>query len=241
MSQLLTPVIYPDSDGQPMSDNTKQFRWIVTIKENLEAMFAENPDVFVAGDLLWYPVEGDNTIRRAPDALVAVGRPKGDRGSYQQWQEGGVAPQVVFEILSPGNRPGEMIAKFQFYDRYGVEEYYLYDPDKIDLTGWERQNGALQEIPNIQGWVSPRLGVRYQVNTELEIFLPSGQPFLTFQEIAAKAKLAEENANLARQRAELEQQRADSESLRAEESDRKVQLLTAKLVEMGIDPNNILG
>lgn len=241
MSQLLTPVIYPDNDGQPMSDNTKQFRWIVTIKENLEAMFAENPDVFVAGDLLWYPVEGDNTIRRAPDALVAVGRPKGDRGSYQQWQEGGVAPQVVFEILSPGNRPGEMIAKFQFYDRYGVEEYYLYDPDKIDLTGWERQNGALQEIPNIQGWVSPRLGVRYQVNTELEIFLPSGQPFLTFQEIAAKAKLAEENANLARQRAELEQQRADSESLRAEESDRKVQLLTAKLVEMGIDPNNILG
>lgn len=28
-------IIYPDSDGQPMADNTKQFRWIVTIKENL--------------------------------------------------------------------------------------------------------------------------------------------------------------------------------------------------------------
>ena len=232
MSQLLIPVIYPDSDSQPMSDNTKQFRWIVTIKENLEAMFAENIDVFVAGDLLWYPVEGDNTIRRAPDTLVAFGRPKGDRGSYQQWQENGIAPQVVFEILSPGNRPGEMIAKFQFYDRYGVKEYYLYDPDKIDLTGWERRNGALQEIPSMQGWVSPQLGIRYEINAELEIFLPSGEPFLTFQEIAAKAKLAE-------QRAELEQQRADSESQRAEESDRKVQLLTAKLVELGIDPGDI--
>jgi Uma2 family endonuclease len=232
MAQLLTPVSYPDSDGQSMSDNTKQFRWIVTIKENLDAMFAEDPNVFVAGDLLWYPVEGNNTIRRAPDTLVAFGRPKGDRGSYIQWQEGGIAPQVVFEILSPSNRPGEMIAKFQFYDRYGVDEYYLYDPDKIDLTGWERQNGVLQEIPSMQGWVSPLLGIRYQIAAELEIYLPNGQPFLSFQEIAAKAKLAEENAKLAQQRAELEQQRAA-------ESDRKVQILAAKLVELGIDPNNI--
>ncbi|NES97463.1 MAG: Uma2 family endonuclease, partial [Desertifilum sp. SIO1I2] len=51
-------VIYPDSDGQPMSDNTKQFRWIVTIKENLEILFANDPNVFIAGDLLWYPVQG---------------------------------------------------------------------------------------------------------------------------------------------------------------------------------------
>lgn len=29
-------IVYPDCDGEPMSDNTKQFRWIVTIKEGLE-------------------------------------------------------------------------------------------------------------------------------------------------------------------------------------------------------------
>ena len=33
---------YPDSDGQPMADNTKQFRWIVVIKENLERLFASD-------------------------------------------------------------------------------------------------------------------------------------------------------------------------------------------------------
>jgi Uma2 family endonuclease len=69
------------------------------IKENLECLFADHPDVFVAGDLLWYPVEGRPDIRVAPDALVTFGRPKGYRGSYQQWQEGNIAPQVVFEIL----------------------------------------------------------------------------------------------------------------------------------------------
>src|ERR687886_1873665 len=104
MVQQLPALIYPDSDGQPMADNTKQFRLIVVIKENLELLFANVADVFVAGDLLWYPVEGDNKLRQAPDAMVVFGRPKGDRGSYKQWEEENIPPQVVFEILSPGNR-----------------------------------------------------------------------------------------------------------------------------------------
>ena len=112
LTSTTAEIIYPDCDGNPMSDNTKQFRWIVTIKENLELLYAENPDVFVAGDLLWYPVEGNNTIRQAPDIMVAIGRPKGDRGSYQQWKEDNIPPQVAFEILSPGNRPGKMAEKF---------------------------------------------------------------------------------------------------------------------------------
>src|SRR6266478_4161492 len=121
-------ITYPDSDGQPMAENTLQFRWIVTIEGGLEACFRHDPNVFVAGDLLWYPVEGSNTLRMAPDAMVVFGRPKGDRGSYMQWLENHIAPQVVFEVLSPGNRFGEMLKKFRFYEHYGVEEYYIYDP-----------------------------------------------------------------------------------------------------------------
>jgi hypothetical protein len=45
-------IIYPDSDGQPMADNTEQFQWIVLLKENLECLFANDADVFVCGDLL---------------------------------------------------------------------------------------------------------------------------------------------------------------------------------------------
>ncbi|HTL88229.1 MAG TPA: hypothetical protein VL134_02435 [Leptolyngbya sp.] len=29
-------VFYPDSDGKPMADNTKQFRWVVVVEQNLE-------------------------------------------------------------------------------------------------------------------------------------------------------------------------------------------------------------
>src|SRR5438874_1420885 len=141
--RIAAPIVYPESDGQPMADNTRQFRCIVMIQGGLDDLFRDRHDVFVAGDNLWYPVEGHPEIRTAPDVYVAFGRPKGDRGSYKQWEENNIPPQVVFEILSPGNRAGEMIRKYKFYNRYGVEEYYVYDPDSGELTGWQRQGGEL--------------------------------------------------------------------------------------------------
>ncbi len=160
-----TEIVYPDSDGKPMADNTRQFRWITTIKSNLDWLFANNADVFVAGDLLWYPVEGDNKTRQAPDVMVAFGRPKGERGSYQQWKENNIPPQVVFEILSPGNTATEMTRKLLFYDRYGVEEYYIYNPDKNDLGGCIRRENRLESRENLDNWVSPRLGIRFHFLT----------------------------------------------------------------------------
>lgn len=212
-------VIYPESDGKPMADNTKQFRWIVVIQQNLEWLFADNPQVFVAGDLLWYPVEGDNKKRTAPDVMVVFGRPKGDRGSYRQWQEENIAPQVVFEILSPGNTRAEMSRKLLFYDRFGVEEYYLYDPDQNNLSGWIRREGFLDLIESIADWVSPRLQIKFDLSTEqLQIFRPDGQKFLSYVEIA---------------------QRAEKERQRAEEAEEKVNRLAEKLREMGIDPEQV--
>ena len=99
--QTAGSIVYPDSDGKPIADNTVQFRWIVTIQGGIAAEFGDDPNVFVAGDLLWYPIEGDNKTRIAPDIMTAFGRPKGERGSYMQWVEGGIAPQVVWEMLSP--------------------------------------------------------------------------------------------------------------------------------------------
>lgn len=188
-------VIYPDSDGQPMADNTEQFDWIVKIKLGLEALYRDDPDVFVAGDLLWYPVEGDNTTCAAPDVLAAFGRPKGKRGSYMQWREENIPPQVVFEILSPCNTLLGMAKKFRFYERYGVEEYYLYDPDKGDFSGWLRSGDHLEVIEPISGWVSPRLTVRFELTEEgLEIYRPDGQKFASYVELEAQRQQAEQKA-----------------------------------------------
>jgi Uma2 family endonuclease len=211
-------IIYPDSDGKPMADNTRQFDTIVMIQGGLAALFAGRPDVFVAGDLLWYPVEGSNTIRAAPDAMVAFGRPPGYRGSYKQWAEGGLAPQVVFEVLSPGNTRAEMARKRQFYERYGVEEYYEYDPDRGQLRGWLRRAERLEAIPEMADWVSPRLGIRFALEgMDLALYRPDGRRFETFVELDQSYETERQRAETERQRAETERQRAETERQRGRE------------------------
>jgi Uma2 family endonuclease len=184
-----TEIIYPDSDGQPMADDTLQFRWITTIKTNLDWLFRNQSDVFVAGDLLWYPVENDNKLRQAPDTMVVFGRPKGERGSYRQWVENNISPQVVFEILSLDNTLTEMAKKQLFYELYGVEEYYLYDPHKNDASGWIRGENQLEIIETLDNWVSPRLGIRFQLGEpEMLLYYPDGQPFTSYNEEKQRAE-----------------------------------------------------
>ncbi len=218
-------IIYPDSDGQPMAENTLQFEWIVLIKENLECLFAGDPNVFVAGDLLWYPLEGRPDLRVAPDAMVIFGRAKGYRGSYRQWEEGNIAPQVVFEVLSPGNTATEMNRKLQFYHRYGVQEYYIYDPVANDLSGFQRNGGGqLMVISEIQDWTSPLLKIRFLLTTEtLELHYPDGQRFQEMVELRQNWEKTNQQLDQANQELAKTRERADR--------------LLAKLQELGIDPD----
>ena len=226
-------IIYSDSDGQPMADNTKQFELIVLIKKNLDLLFANDENVFVAGDLLWYPTEGNNKLRVAPDVMVAFGRPKGDRGSYQQWKEDNITPQVVFEILSPGNTTKEMANKYKFYQSYGVEEYYLYDPDRNKLLVWLRSGNELEAIEQVAGWVSPRLSIRFELSeSELKIYRPDGQLFLSYLEV-------EQQRQQAKERAEQAEERAEQAQKRAEQAETQLQTLRALLQERGINPENL--
>ncbi|MEG5023802.1 Uma2 family endonuclease [Microcoleus sp. AT8-B5] len=219
-------IIYPSSDGQPMADSTIQYKLIVTIKEGCESLFKNDPNVFVAADLLWYPVEGRPDISQAPDTMVVFGRPKGDRPSYIQYREDNIAPQVAFEIRSHNDSQTKMNKKLAFYQRHGVEEYYVYDPERNELEGWQRIEGILEVIEPMEGWISPRLGVRFElVEDRLEIYRPDGEQFLSYAEL-------EEQRGLYRQRLQQESQRAEQESQRAER-------LAAKLREMNIDPDSI--
>ncbi len=182
-------IVYPESDGKPMADNTKQLRWIVVLYGGLCAVFRGRQDVFVASNLLWYPEEGHPEVSAAPDVFVAIGRPKGDRGSYRQWEEGGLAPQVVFEVLSPGNDAMEMSNKMAFYTEHGVEEYYLYDPDQNRLSVFLRKGTALLRQRGIQEWTSPLLGIRFDLRAgEMTVYEPGpdGQPFRPYEEVRAE-------------------------------------------------------
>lgn len=214
-------VHYPECDGEPMADNTLQFTWISILKWNLEHLFAKDPHVFVAGDHLIYPTEGDNTTRVAPDVYVAFGPAKGDRGCYKVFEEGGVFPQVIFEVWSPGNRMSRMEKKRQFYEKYGAEEYYIIYPEEPSpgVEGWLRRGDELVSVEEMNGFTSLRLGIRFEVDElNVRVFGPNGREFLSPDEIASELEAAE---------------------LREEAIRREKEKLAAKLRELGIDPETI--
>jgi Uma2 family endonuclease len=226
-------IIYPEDNGEPLAENTLQYEYIVMVKEGLESLFSRRDDVFIAADLLWYPVEGRNRVRIAPDVMVVFGRPKGYRGSYLQWQEGDLPPQVVFEILSPGNTGPEMLAKLAFYNQHGVEEYFEYDPLTGTLSGWQRLDttGDLLPVEAMRGWTSPRLGVRFDLDDQrLVLYRPDGEPFKSLVQMT-------EERNAANQRAEREEERANQAEARATEAAAAAERLREKLRALGIDPD----
>jgi Uma2 family endonuclease len=192
MAATITPpdrTVYPESDGKPMADYTLQFEWILTLFQWLDLLYRGRPDVLVAGNLFWYPVQGDPTTVVAPDVFIAFGRPKGHRPSYKQWLEGGLPPQVTFEVQSPSNSSKDLAQTREFYHRYGVEEYYLYDPDRERFQAWRRQGPDLLEVPTTGGIDSPRLGVRLEcpVGGPLRAVGPDGRPLRTAAELADAA------------------------------------------------------
>ena len=151
--------------------------------------------------------------------MVVFGRPKGDRGSYKQWLEDNIAPQVVFEIISPGNRLGEIFKLFKFYDNYGVEECYFYGLKDNELIGWLRSDGELNYIESMEGWVSPRLEIRFETASgDLEIYRPDGLKFLSYVELSRQIEQEREDKKLVQQKADR---------------------LSEKLREMGINPEEV--
>jgi hypothetical protein len=200
--------------------------------------------------------------------MVVFGRPKGKRGSYLQWKEDNVAPQVVFEVVSPGNTQAELMEKIDFYDEHGVEEFYIYDPDRKTLRGFRRQGQEWSAIPNMLGWVSPRLKIRFDLEDgQLVLQGPDGRRFVSYVELVRQRQQAEaqaqqerdcanqerqranqerqranqerQRANQERQRANQERQRAEQERQRAEQAQTQAERLAEKLRALGIDPNTV--
>jgi flagellar biosynthesis GTPase FlhF len=150
-------------------------------------------------------------------------------------------------LKSPWPPSGRPVAP----ERFGVEEYYIYDLDKRLVVGYLRQGTVLKEIENMAGWVSPLLGIRFEISSgDLQIFRPDGRMFATYLELAEENQLAHARADLERQRADKEQKlaeqerrRAEKERTRADEANRQAEQeqqransLAEKLRQHGIDP-----
>jgi Uma2 family endonuclease len=158
------PIIYPDSDGKPMAESDVHIDLVIDLRERLKARYADNPKVYVAGNLLVYYVEGQPRVSLAPDGFVVFGVPNKRRRSYKVWEEGRY-PDVIFEFTSASTQGQDLDKKFEVYqDLWKVKEYFLFDPleEYLDppLLGYRLHRGEFIPIKPEDGvLISKVLGI----------------------------------------------------------------------------------
>lgn len=59
------------------------------------------------------------------------------------------APDLIIEILSPGNSKKEMVNKYELYEEAGVREYWVVRPDYKEITQFVLENNKYRTLPPI--------------------------------------------------------------------------------------------
>ncbi len=228
ITTAVQPIHYPERDGKPMAETDVHIDVLIYLREALKDHFRDEPQVYVAGNMLLYYEEGNPAACVAPDIFVVHGVAKGERRTYKLWEEG-QPPTVIFEITSRGSRLEDLGTKRALYAMLGVREYFLYDPLgeylRPPLQGYRLQQGEYERVlPGDQDQLviqALSLELRLQ-DGQLQVVNPAtGERLLTPAEAHTARRTEAEARQAAEARAalaesELERTRAELARLRGE-------------------------
>ena len=221
--------IYPSGDGRPVAETPVHRRNLFDLIDVLDRRFADEPMVYVSGNMLMYYVLGDKRKHVAPDVFFVRGVPKDKpRDYYLVWED--AAPDLIIELTSASTKSEDLGKKKRLYqDVLGVREYLLFDPRgeylNPRLQGYRLDNGKYVAIAPLDGRVvSEETGLHFEAQGEdLRVYDPVSQqllpPALELLALASAERdvaVAERDRILAdRERAIAERERAIAERERA--------------------------
>ncbi|MBE9062764.1 Uma2 family endonuclease [cf. Phormidesmis sp. LEGE 11477] len=245
--------IYPDTDGQPMSESDATRDYLIYAVEVLRLYFQSRRQVYVSGNLFIYYEQGNPKAVVSPDVFVVFGVSARQRKSYKTWQEGNKLPSFVLEITSESTQKKDEVEKPQLYASLGVQEYFQYDPTadylKPQLKGRTLVNGQYQPLSRqetaegISYLSSKVLGLDLQLRPEQALIgivpLPKSLRFYDPQTglYLLNRREVEQQWTLSQQERDTAQQERDEAQQERDEAQQKAQQLADRLRALGVDPD----
>jgi Uma2 family endonuclease len=204
---------YPSSDGEPMAETPIHRDVMLDQIVTLKAHFADEPNVYVSGNMMMYYVEGNADKVVSPDVFVTRGIPKRpERDVYKLWVEG-KGPDAVIEVTSKSTARVDQRRKFDLYrDVLKVQEYFMFDPREktlagVSLCGYRLIDGEYELIPMTDGRLASKvLGLHLEASgDQLRLYDPDRGVYLpTPAEIREAAAREAAEAQAAREAAARE-------------------------------------
>lgn len=246
-ADIIDGVYYPSSDGMPMAETLTHVLQILRAIALLSHYFRHRSDVLVAGNIFWYYEKGNPKKRRSPDVMVVKGVPANQvKRSFRSWDHG-VNPCFILEMTSKETVKEDLVEKRELYERFGVREYFLFDPlnEYLDsqLMGYRLVNGHYEPVAaesdgqllseELGLWLFPDgENLRYVDATTNEELLDLPDMAERIEELREERARLQQSVCRAEQRAEANAQQLAVERQRAEEAERRAAELAAELARL---------
>jgi Uma2 family endonuclease len=231
--------LYPSSDGKSLAETDFHSAAVTVLRASLEDIYAaaRRTDVVLVSDVLLSGETATPCARRDLDVFIVRGLSKKSGPSICGW-EGGKRPVAVFEVASDSTYVADTGPKFEAYQRLGIREYFLFDPEGAfydpTLIGYRLVRGRYVPIRPVRGnilpseqlglWLEDQGGVLRVIDPAAGRMVPTRLERIAQAEKErhlARSELREER--LLRLRAERAARRADEEAQRARDRVRELE------------------
>lgn len=207
-----------ETDNENM-DSDWHRRAMNLLIELIDSHFCDRTDYYCGGDMFIYFSEQQARNRdfKGPDFFFVWDRPRTPlRPWWAIWEEDYRFPNVIIELLSPKTRANDLGHKKDVYEGiFKTPEYFCYDPETQELSGWRLIGGSYQMIePNARQhlwsdqlslFVGRWIGKVFPYDAVwLRFFTADGKLVRTLSEtLGNEAEIAKQEAELARRQLEF--------------------------------------
>ena len=122
---------------------------------SIAAQIFNHASSFDMGKVLAAPIDvyfdGDNAFQ--PDILFIANE------NFSLIERDGIhgAPDLVIEILSPSNAYHHFTTKFHIYEKYGVKEYFIVDPEIKEVVAYSLIDSKFKEVTREAGIIRSQI------------------------------------------------------------------------------------